>query len=202
MQTVICVTGKMGAGKNAVCDILGDDGWFCIDLDEISHLALERSGDLVLREFSKETTQSLVDDCGNLSRRKLAAIVFQNPQRLARLERILHPAIEKITLEQMYKSGARKIALNATVLYKTDLLSICSSVIFVDACPLIRLYRCHKRDKMPIFRILQRFFLQKNLFSQYSKKISDIYIVKNSYSLNALKENVKAIVGNIDVNGD
>lgn len=202
MSTVICVTGKMAAGKNTVCGILSDYGWFCIDLDELAHFALEEARDRVLSEFALDNTEALLDADGKISRKKLAEVVFKNKRNVARLENILHPVIERMTLNEIEKSHSKKIAINATVLYKTNLLSLCSAVIFVDAFPLLRLIRCRKRNKMKFSQIFKRFFVQKDLFSQYSKKKSDIYIVDNSYSSDVLKNNVKAIIEKIDVNGD
>ncbi|MBQ5780404.1 MAG: dephospho-CoA kinase [Spirochaetaceae bacterium] len=202
MATIICVTGKMAAGKNAVCDILSEKGWFCIDLDVLSHGALEEAQDCVIAEFSPENSAILLNDDGKISRKKLAEIVFKNKENLRRLENILHPVIEKMTLREIEKSQSKKIVINATVLYKTNLLSLCSAIIFVDASPILRLIRCRKRNKMKFSQIFKRFFIQKDLFSQYSRKNSDIYIVDNSNSLDVLKNNVNTIIENIDTNGD
>ena len=86
------------------------------------------------------------------------------------------------------------IILNAAVLYKIPLLlEKCSSVIFVTAPFLIRLFRAKKRDGIKISLIIRRFASQKNLLSIYRQSGKKIIILRNSGSADSLERKISKL---------
>ena len=86
------LTGGIASGKTTVAAILRELGCHLLEADKIAHQLIEPGGTAyneVVREFGRGilTPEGLVD------RKKLGAIVFAEPGRLARLNAIVHPPV-------------------------------------------------------------------------------------------------------------
>ncbi len=197
-MSVICVTGPMAAGKNAVSAILERRGFACVDADVLAHKAVEMCKDQIVCAFEKEAAAAscrLLNDDGTLNRRSLGALIFPRPDLLARQEAIVHPAIEKLAADFMKANPGKNIVLNATVLYKvTDLMKLCDLILFVDAPKLLRFVRARRRDGMKAKEIFARFKAQKKLFECYAHTGIRIEVVKNFGSIKNLENKIESIV--------
>ena len=103
---MLCVglTGGIATGKTAVVAMLRELGCRVLEADKIAHQMIEPDGPAykeVVREFRDGilTTEGLVD------RRKLGAIVFADPARLARLNAIVHPPVLEEQSRQLAAIG-------------------------------------------------------------------------------------------------
>jgi len=93
------LTGGIASGKSAVAALLREMGFPVLDADSVAHKLMEpgqSAREEILREFGAE----LAGADGRIDRAKLAAIVFADPRRLAKLNAILHPRVEQIMLNQ------------------------------------------------------------------------------------------------------
>lgn len=103
------LTGGIASGKSTVAAMLREMGFPVLEADLVAHKLLEpgqAAHNEVLREFGAE----LADGNGQIDRGKLASIVFADPARLAKLNKIIHPRVEKIIFEQFAeweRAGAR-----------------------------------------------------------------------------------------------
>ena len=94
----IAVTGGIGSGKSTVIKILADKGYPVFSCDEIY---AQLTGH---KDFLRRLADEFGDVCdagGHLDREKLAAIVFADEKKLARLNEITHPAI----FEEMFSQA-------------------------------------------------------------------------------------------------
>lgn len=198
---ILCVTGPMAAGKNAVCRILEERGFIALDADRQVHGAIEKAAPEIIKTFSKEANAqniTLTDKNERINRRELGRLLFTSKDLLAKQERIVYPVIIEetksfIQKQQELKSDA-DIILNATVLYKTpELLNLCKYIIYVDAPKITRIVRALKRDRMPLRQILSRFATQKGLFSEYKKTGVPIIKITNAGSEKKLKSAIKSL---------
>ena len=88
----IGVTGGIGSGKSVAAQILADLGAVVIDADRVGHETYQPGTpgwERVVAEFGRE----VVSPDGSIDRKRLGAIVFADPGRLARLNAIVHPLI-------------------------------------------------------------------------------------------------------------
>ncbi len=174
----------MAAGKNFITSQYEKKGWLCLDADEQVHRAIKTATPEILKAFEKEASAeniSLKNPDGTLNRRNLGRLVFPHPELLKKQESIIYPIIIEETKKIINENKDKNIILNATVLYKTpELLKMCNKIIFVKARFFTRLKRAIKRDKMPLFQILSRFWAQKKLFSKYKNAAIPIEIVNNN----------------------
>src|SRR5438270_3665539 len=86
------LTGGLACGKSFVGEELARLGCFLIQADEIGHEVLAPGGeayDGVVAEFGRE----IVGADGQIDRRALAARVFGAPERLTKLNSLVHPAV-------------------------------------------------------------------------------------------------------------
>jgi dephospho-CoA kinase len=106
------LTGGIASGKSVVAAVLRELGFPVLDADSISHKLMEpgqTAHDEILQSFGAD----LADSSGQIDRHKLAAIVFSDPAKLARLNAILHPRVDQIIfrqLEDWQKSAAHPAA--------------------------------------------------------------------------------------------
>lgn len=198
---ILCVTGPMAAGKNAVCRILEERGFIALDADKQVHGAIEKAAPEIIKTFSKEANAqniTLTDKNERINRRELGRLLFTSKDLLAKQERIVYPVIIEETKRFIQKQQEQKkeadIILNATVLYKTpELLRLCKYIIYVDAPKIMRIVRALKRDRMPLRQILSRFATQKGLFSEYKKTGVPIIKITNAGSEKKLKSAIKSL---------
>ncbi len=186
----------MAAGKNYVCSILEERGFFCLDADEEIHKIIGDKQAEIFSRFCEPAAArkiNLKNADGSLNRRALGKLLFKDPVLLAEQEKILYPefvaraqklidaeneskpetaggSVQPITVGQLAANGAGGLAINATLLYKTPaLLRQCKKIIYVDAPLLVRVWRSRRRDKLPLLQILRRMKAQKGLEGQYKK---------------------------------
>lgn len=89
---LVGLTGGIGSGKTTVSGMLAAAGFEVVDADAITH-ELQRPGQKVLAEIVAEFGDRVLLPSGELDRKGLAAIVFPDPERLARLNAIVHPEV-------------------------------------------------------------------------------------------------------------
>jgi dephospho-CoA kinase len=106
------LTGGIASGKSAVAAMLREMGFRVIEADLVAHQLLnpgQEAHDEVLREFGAE----LADRSGTIDRAKLGAIVFADPAKLAKLNKITHPRVEELVFRQFAeweRAGVRDAA--------------------------------------------------------------------------------------------
>jgi dephospho-CoA kinase len=92
------LTGGVGSGKSTVAKLLAEHGAVMIDADAIAREVVEPGTpgfDAVVEEFG----ESVVGPDGRLDRPALAAIVFGDESRRAKLNAIVHPLVGRRTVE-------------------------------------------------------------------------------------------------------
>ena len=101
------LTGGLASGKSLVGEDLVSSGCFLIQADELGHEALAPGGeayDAVVREFGRE----ILTDGGAIDRQQLGALVFGSPERLARLNALVHPGVVRREEELLAEFAARE----------------------------------------------------------------------------------------------
>jgi dephospho-CoA kinase len=89
---LVGLTGGIGAGKSTVSQLLAARGAVIIDADAITR-ELQEPGQPVLAAIVERFGDSVIDEEGRLRRSALAEIVFNDPDALKDLNKIVHPAV-------------------------------------------------------------------------------------------------------------
>jgi len=86
------LTGGIATGKTTVAAMLGELGCHVLYADQIARDLME-PGAAAYRDVVTEFGAGILDANGRVDRPKLAAIVFSDPARIARLNAIVHPRV-------------------------------------------------------------------------------------------------------------
>lgn len=89
---LVGLTGGIGSGKSSVSSLLAAKGAVVIDADAITR-ELQEPGTPVFEAMVQRFGQGIVGDDGSLDRPAVADIVFADPEALADLNAIVHPAV-------------------------------------------------------------------------------------------------------------
>lgn len=90
----IGLTGGIGSGKSTVADALVKRGAVLIDADRIAR-ELQAPGRPVFMAMVERWGDAIVAEDGSLNRQAVADIVFSDPDELAAINAIVHPALAK-----------------------------------------------------------------------------------------------------------
>jgi dephospho-CoA kinase len=138
-QLIIGLTGPIAAGKSTVAALLSEHGAFVIDADRVYQSLLE-PGSALWRQLRDRFGHAIVTSEG-VDRSALGNLVFDDARALRDLERISHPAIAKRVREEIGKSNAPVIAIEAVKLIQSELYELVDCVWLVNADRDVRLRR-------------------------------------------------------------
>ena len=136
MSLLVGITGGMGSGKTLAASIFHELGAHILDADVICRKLVE-PGQPALKEISECFGKSIIDEFGNLDRKKLAQVIFYDPKKKNDLENILHPRVfEFENLE--YKNISQKhpkalVMIDAALLIESGNYKKMDKVIVVKA---------------------------------------------------------------------
>jgi dephospho-CoA kinase len=86
------LTGGIACGKSTVAAMLREMGFRVLDADLLAHELIE-PGQPAYKEVLREFGREICDPQGGIDRARLGAIVFADPAKLTRLNRIVHPRV-------------------------------------------------------------------------------------------------------------
>jgi dephospho-CoA kinase len=174
---IIGLTGKYCAGKNHIAAILEARGLPVLDVDKLGYQVLETEKEAIFTRFGSD----LKKPDGSLDRRLLGRRVFGNPEKLAALEAIVHPPVNRLTDEwiKAKETENKACVINAALLHKSTAFGRLDRIILVTAPFLTRFFRARRRDSLSYRAILSRFASQKDFNSQYLSINAEIYRVEN-----------------------
>ena len=143
------LTGGLACGKSFVGKTLEACGAHLIHADELGHQTLAPDGEAyepVLQEFGR----AILDAAGQIDRRRLAAMVFGNPERLAKLNAIVHPAVHRLqtAMEREFLAADPQgvIVVEAAILIETGTYKNYDRIILVICSEQQQIERSMSRD--------------------------------------------------------
>ena len=110
------ISGGIGSGKSTAAKMFADLGAIHIDADAIAKEVLE-PGQVGYERVLEKFGDGILDSSGNIDRKELAKLVFNDSNKLSQLEDIIHPAVIA-RLAQIRES----LPETSIVLYDTPLL--------------------------------------------------------------------------------
>ncbi len=192
---VLGITGGIGSGKSTVSHILKELGAVIIDADIISRQVV-MPGEIALKELLDTFGNDIIDEYGQLKRKILAEIVFNDNNKLNILNSILHKyvaqRIEDNVKEQLLKK-TKVIVIDAPIPIKIGFLNLCDQVWAVVASMELRIERVMKRSEMTYEEAVSR--INSQIHDDEYIKIANT-IIYNNKDLFLLKEEVKSQFAN------
>jgi len=181
---VLGISGQTGAGKSTLANLLSQRGLGeNVEVDAIGHELLRQPAmqHILVKTFGPGI---MVD--GAICRRALGRVAFAGEESINTLNSIMHPAMineVKHKIELARAAGDRAIIINAALLFKMGLDSLCDRIIYVRANPELRLQRLVESRSWSQESAKDRLFAQDELPDN-----PDIIIVDNDGPEESLAE--------------
>ncbi|AWK05427.1 dephospho-CoA kinase [Flavobacterium crocinum] len=188
MTKVIGLTGGIGSGKTTIANYFQEMGVPVYIADDGAKRVMQSGS--ILDEVKLEFGQNIFDG-EVLNRAKLAQIVFNDKEKLAKLNAIVHPAVKRDFESWLlqYKK-LDYVIYEAAILFESGRYKECDVIITVTAPQEVRIERVIQRDKTTREQVLSRMKMQWN----DEKRISKSNFVINNNNLKIAKEEVVKIL--------
>lgn len=171
------LTGGLASGKSFVGEALASLGCHLLKADELGHRLL-LPGTEVYRRVVEEFGPSILDEEGRIQRRALAQLVFADPEKLARLNAIVHPAV--IEEEERWLAGVEAAdphgiaVVEAAILIETGSYRRFDRIVLAVCSREQQIERAMKRDGLSREEALQR--LERQMPLEEKRKFADFLI--------------------------
>ena len=138
---LIGLTGGIGSGKSTVSSLLAARGAVVVDADAITR-DLQRAGGPVFDAMVERFGTGIVGDDGELDRQRVANLVFSDPEALADLNAIVHPAVGAEIAQRLEHEAANDdvVVLDVPLLVESGRDDLALLVV-VDVDPEVAVHR-------------------------------------------------------------
>lgn len=198
MGKVIGITGSIATGKSTVSNIIKDLGFTVIDADIAARKVVE-PGEAAYEKIVNEFGKQILLENGEINRKKLGEIVFNDEKKRLLLNAIVHPAVRKWMndqKEEAFKRGEQVVFLDIPLLYESKLTNMVDEVIVVYVDEQTQLDRLMKRNDLTIEEAKARMNAQISI--EEKKQMTD-YVIDNRGSLKETKHQLKQILKKLNV---
>ena len=176
----VALTGGMATGKSAVGKVFEALGCHLILADALGHQTLLPDGEAYACTIA-EFGEGILDDNRRIDRKKLAAIVFNNPDELAKLNAMVHPAVERLRQGLIAEIAARDpdaiIVVEAAIHIETGGYRNYGKLVLVVCSEEEQVRRAMARDNATEGEVRARLSRQMPLADK--RKFAD-YVIDNS----------------------
>ena len=191
-KMIIGITGSIGTGKSTVSNYLISKGYSVVDADKISKGAYNVGSNgykAILEVFGVE----ILNSNGEVDRKKIKKIVFDNSNMLQRLNMAIHPIIiNEIEKEiEILLESQNVVFLDAPLLIETELHKKVDKIIVVACDKNEQINRIIKRDKITADMAIS--IINSQMSIDEKLKFAD-YIVYNNSTIENLYSQVDEII--------
>ena len=183
---VFGLTGGIASGKSTVAARFRERGVPVVDADALAREVVA-AGSEGLAAIAAELGAHLLAPDGTLDRKKVAAEVFADPKKLARLNAITHPRIAALGVQRTAELAARGEPLacyEAALLVENGLADAFRPLVVVSAPVDAQIARARARDAADEPAVRARLAAQLSLDEK--TRVADV-VVKNDGSLAELR---------------
>lgn len=179
MTYILGLTGGIATGKSTVSHIFREENITVIDADIIARQVVEPKSatlTMIIQTFGEK----YLSVTGNLNRKELGQLVFNDAIALKKLNDIMVPAIRKEILSQIEvqkKLGSKLIILDMPLLFEQNYQLLCNAVMVIYVPETSQLERLMKRDELFLDEAMSRVKAQWPI--QKKKDLAD-FVIDNS----------------------
>jgi dephospho-CoA kinase len=141
----IGLTGGVGCGKSTIADLFQRQNVPVIDADIIAR-DLVAPDSRILRDIVAAFGEGILLPDGQLNRRKLRRIAFEQPENRRRLENILHPAMRSEILARKDMPSTPYCLVVIPLLVESGMIDLVDRVLVVDCDEAQQIARVTARD--------------------------------------------------------
>lgn len=172
-RLIIGLTGGSGSGKSIVAKAAKDLGFSHIDTDTVGHEVILKPKPAYYEILNTFGTLVL-NSHGEIDRKKLGDIVFNDAYKLAKLSKITHPAIT----DYIINNSAEMTIVDGAVLHQVpELIKMCKYIICVSNSTERRIEFICKRDNISAEQATKRINSQPD--NNFYENLSNFVIVSD-----------------------
>lgn len=189
---VLGLTGNIGCGKSSLSNIFIKNNISIIDADIISRQIFEDK--LILKQVFDTFGESIKNDDGTLNRKLLGEIVFNDDDKLIKLNKLTHPIIREKILSKIHEAGITGeeiVVLDAALLIEGNFLELVDKILVITCDEAVQIERIKNRDNSSKEQALSRI---KSQMTQEEKSKYGDYIIDNSGTLIELEEKANKFI--------
>lgn len=188
---ILGLTGGIGTGKSTVAKMLREKNIPVVDTDSISKEIIEYPE--IIEKIKAEISSKIFNNENKLDRKKLSEIVFENKDKLKKLNEIMHPVILKKMWEEVekLKKDYKIIVVDIPLLFEINMENEVDKVLLIYSSKEIQIERIMNRDGRTREEAIKIINSQMPL---YKKREKSDYIIQNNDSLEKLKKNLDKVV--------
>jgi dephospho-CoA kinase len=174
MTKIIGLTGGIGSGKSTVAGYFQELGVPVYVADTEAKKIMDQPD--TIQEVQQIFDENVIFE-GKLDRKKIASIVFNNAEKLAQLNKIIHPKVKQDFKDWLEKhKNYSFIIKEVAILFETNSENDFDAIILVTAPEKIRIERVINRDNITENQVRERI---KNQLSDEEKISKSHYIIEN-----------------------
>ena len=190
---ILGVTGNIASGKSTVSKELAHRGALVLDADQLAREVVV-VGSPVLRKLVEIFGSEILRKNGCLDRDRLGRMVFADSGAREKLNRIIHPAIAKLSIERLKELKRRVVVplvvYEAPLLFEVGAETRVDKVLVVKIDPEEQLKRLMARDGLDEVAAQQRIAAQ---MPQQQKLERADFVINNSGSVAETLKQVDAL---------
>lgn len=141
----IGLTGGIGSGKTTVSDIFSALGVPVIDMDLIARDVVV-PGQPALEKIKSLFGDNICSEDGQLDRKALRKLIFNDEQKRKQLEEIIHPAIRQSVKNKLDQLSTAYCIIVIPLLFETGQKDLIDRILVVDSNIEDQIERTKKRD--------------------------------------------------------
>lgn len=174
----IAVTGGIGSGKSEFCNYLNSKGLPVISADKEAKELLANDASVrekIISIFGKDSYKG-----NTVNTKYLAEKVFSDPQKVIKINSIIHPRVIK-KIKGMMNSLLQQhsmVFVEAALIYEAEMEDIFDYVILITAGDNEKIHRIQMRDKSTEESIRQR--MENQIPDEIKKDWADFTFENNS----------------------
>jgi dephospho-CoA kinase len=184
LNNAIVLTGGIGTGKSTVASFLKLYGYKIIDADEISKNVFNKKLDKIKEIF------------GTTDRKELREIVFNNKEKLKKLEDLILPDVKKevLSLCEKYEKDGVAYFVDLPLFFEKQNYDEFNKVLVVYAPRDIQIQRVKKRDNAKEEEV--KAILNNQIDIEIKKQKAD-FLIDNSKDLKHLQKEIEKFLSMI-----
>mgnify|MGYP000482648947 FL=1 len=190
---IVGLTGGIASGKSTVSNYFREFGAEVLDADVVAKELSEKEENVakIIEIFGNE----ILDENGNISRKKMRERAFLEKDKLKQLNELLHPQVIEVFKNKKENSKEDEIVIfDIPLLFEAGMENLCDTVIVVYISKRVQLERMMKRDRHGIDLAERIIESQMSMSDKIDK--ADI-IINNNCTLEDLKNNVNVVYYNL-----
>ena len=188
----VAITGGIATGKSSILQYLMMKGYVIYSSDSLAHDVLKNEGK---QEVLKEFGRSILSDNGEINRSLLGKIVFNDLEKLDKLNKIIHPYV-KIRIEEIIKANPDLdiIFFEVPLLFEAKMEDMFDVTINIYCDIDTQIERIVARDSRSVEDALN---IIKSQMGTYERNKRATYAIDNTKEINNTYRLIDKILGEI-----